>query len=92
MISEDEIRVDLEQLRAIVATHKAPGAPLATETLTIDGRELEVFSNVPKNRAGVYELGLKSADRTFLFYREERCSVAKALDMTARIAAVLRPI
>jgi acyl-CoA synthetase (AMP-forming)/AMP-acid ligase II len=90
MISDDEIRADLERLRDIGAAHKAPGAPLATETLTIAGRELEVFSNVPKNLAGVYELGLKAADRTFLVYREERFSFAQSLDMTARLAAVLR--
>lgn len=90
MTSEDEIREDLEQLRDIVAAHKAPGTPLATEIITIEGQELEVFSNVPENLAGVYELGLKAPDRTFLVYREERFSFAQSLDMTARLAAVLK--
>ena len=90
MTSEDEIREDLEQLRDIVAAHKAPGTPLATEIITIEDQELEVFSNVPENLAGVYELGLKAPDRTFLVYREERFSFAQSLDMTARLAAVLK--
>lgn len=90
MISDDEIREDLKRLNDIVAVHKAPDAPLAIETIWIDGQELDVFSKVPKNLAGVYALGLSAAERTFLVYQQERFSFAQSLELAARLARVLR--
>jgi long-chain acyl-CoA synthetase len=89
MISNAEIREDLEQLKHIVAAHKAAESDLATETLVIDGQQLDVFSKVPKNLGGIYQLGLNAADSTFLVYQEERFSFAQTLDKTARLASVL---
>lgn len=89
MISNDEIRKDLEQLKAIVIALKAPQSSLATETIVIDGQQLDVFSKVPKNLGSIYQLGLMAADSTFLVYQEERFSFAQTLDKTARLASAL---
>lgn len=89
MLTEDEIRHDLAKMKDIVARHKAPDAPLAIETITIDGQELNVFSKVPANLGELYALGANAADRTFLVYQDERFSFAETLDMACRMARVL---
>ena len=76
MLTEDEIRHYLAKMKDIVARHKAPDAPLASETITIDGQELNVFSKVPANLGELYALGANAADRTFLVYQDERFSFA----------------
>ncbi len=90
MMTDDEIREDLEKLKSIVEKHKAPDAPLAVETLTIDGLDTPVFSKVPENLGKLYQLGLAEADNTFLVYLEERYSFAETLDMALRLARVMR--
>ncbi|MDG1025562.1 MAG: class I adenylate-forming enzyme family protein [Gammaproteobacteria bacterium] len=89
-LSEQQISDDLTQLKTIAATHKAPGAPLATETISIDGQELDVFANVPANLYELYQLGLEAADQTFLVYQEERLSFSESLDIALRMARVLK--
>ena len=89
-LSEQQISDDLTQLKTIAAAHKAPGAPLATETISIDGQELDVFANVPANLYELYQLGLEAADQTFLVYQEERFSFSESLDLALRMARVLK--
>jgi steroid-24-oyl-CoA synthetase len=89
-LSEQEIRDDLTQLKTIAAAHKAPGAALETETITIDGLEVDVFARVPNNLGELYALGLEAADETFLVYQEERFSFAETLDLSLRMARALR--
>ncbi|HAS49428.1 acyl--CoA ligase [Gammaproteobacteria bacterium] len=89
-LSEQQISDDLTQLKTIAAAHKAPGAPLATETISIDGQELDVFANVPANLHELYQLGLEAADQTFLVYQEERFSFSESLDLALRMARALK--
>jgi len=90
ILSEQQISEDLAQLKTIAAAHMAPGAPLETETITIDGVELSVFANVPTNLGQLYQLGLEAGDQTFLVYQEERFSFAESQDLALRMARVLR--
>jgi len=90
LLSEQQISDDLAQLKTIAAAHMAPGAPLETETVTIDGIDLSVFANVPTNLGQLYQLGLEAGDQTFLVYQEERFSFAESLDLALRMARVLK--
>ena len=89
MLSDEEIRQDLAQLKEIVAAHKAPGAELAVHTEVIDGLELPVFTNVPANLGKLYELGLQDPDLPFLVYQNERFSFGEAIDLSRRLGRVL---
>ena len=44
MLSEEEIRSDLLNLKEIVAAHKAPNADLAVHKEIISGEEYDVFT------------------------------------------------
>lgn len=90
MLTEEQIRQDLGKLKEIAAAHKAPGAALETESITIDGQQLDVFSHAPSNLGELYSLGLEAADRPFLVYQQERYSFAETLDMALRMARVLK--
>ncbi|NQV69723.1 MAG: acyl--CoA ligase [Pseudohongiella sp.] len=90
MYTEEQIRQDLAKLKLIAAEHKAPGAALETETITIEGVEQDVFSHIPSNLGELYALGLEAPDRTFLVYQQERYSFAETLDMALRMARVLK--
>lgn len=89
MLTDDEIRQDLEKLKGIVAAHKAPDAPLATHSEVINGIEYNVFSKIPSNLSKLYELGLAAADKTFLVYQDERFTFAETLAISRRIARVM---
>lgn len=89
MLSDEEIRQDLAQLKEIVAAHKAPGAELAVHTEVIDGLELPVFTNVPANLGKLYELGLQDPDLPFLVYQNERFTFGEAIDLSRRLGRVL---
>lgn len=89
MLTDDEILQDLEQLKDIVAAHKAPDAPLATHSEVINGIEYNVFSKVPSNLNKLYELGAAAADKTFLVYQEERFTFAETLALSRRMARVM---
>ncbi len=90
MLTEEHLREDLGKLKTITAAHKAPGTEFETETVTIDGIELDVFSHVPANLGELYKLGLQAADQTFLVYQDERFSFAETLNKALRIARVLK--
>lgn len=90
MLTEAEIKEDLTKLKTIAAAHKAPGTPLETETVIIDGLELDVFSRVPANLGDFYSLGLEAGEQTFLVYQEERFTFAETLDLSLRMARVLK--
>ena len=89
-LSEQQLRDDIDQLKTIAAAHMAPGTAFETETLTIDGVELNVFANVPSNLGALYKLGLEAGDQDFLVYQEERFSFAESLDFALRMARVLK--
>jgi acyl-CoA synthetase (AMP-forming)/AMP-acid ligase II len=89
MLTDDEIREQLEQLKTIVADHKSPASPLATTTAIIDGQELEVFSKVSANLGGIYRLGLTFPERTFLVYQEQRFCFAQTYQLACSLGSVL---
>ena len=89
MMSDEEIKRDLLKLGEIVQTHKAADAPLAVETVTIDGIEQRVFSRVPRNLGEFYNLALDAADLPFLVYQQERYCFGECLDMARRMGRVL---
>lgn len=89
MLSAAEIEQDLGLLRAIVARHRAPDAPLAVSTLTINGVETPVFTKVPDNLHGVYRLGLDQPDRPFLIYQDERYSFGETYRLALDLATAL---
>ena len=90
ILSDQQISDDLGQLKTIAAAHMGPGAALETETVTIDGQELSVFAHVPPNLGELYTLGLEFGDKTFLVYQQERFSFAESLDLSLRMARVLK--
>jgi len=92
ILSDQQISDDLGQLKTIAAAHMGPGAPLETETVTIDGQELSVFAHVPTNLGELYTLGLEFGDKTFLVYQQERFSFAESLDLALRMASSQREI
>lgn len=89
-LSEQQISDDLSQLKTIAAAHMAPGKPLETKSVTIDGLETTVFANVPATLGELYRLGLETGDQTFLVYQQERFSFAESLDLALRMARVLK--
>ncbi len=89
MLSAEEIERDLERLRDIVVRHRAPEAPLAVGTLTINGIETPVFTRIPDNLHGVYRLGLKSPDLPFLIYQNERYSYGETYRLALNLACAL---
>lgn len=89
MLSDQEIRQDLAQLKEIVAAHKAPDAELAVHTEIIDGIELPVFSKVPKNLGELYALGLQDPALPFLVYMNERFSFGETIDLSRRLGRIL---
>lgn len=89
-LTDQQLADELKRLQSIAADHMAPGSLFETETLTIDGVELDVFANVPKNLREIYQLGLAAGDRCFLVYQEERFSFAESLDLALRMARVLK--
>ena len=89
-LSDQQISDDLDKLKTIAATHMGPGAALETETVTIDGQELSVFAHVPMNLGELYKLGLEFGDQTFLVYQNERFSFAESLDLSLRMARILK--
>ena len=89
MLSEEEIRSDLLNLKEIVAAHKAPNADLAVHKEIISGEEYDVFTKAPRNLGKLYELGLRSKDEQFLVYQKERYTFSETLYLARRMARVL---
>lgn len=90
MLSESQLRADLQQLKTIAAAHKAPGMELATATQCINGQQLEVFTNIPRNLGEIYALGLANPSLTFLVYQDERYSFGETWHMTCSLGRVLQ--
>jgi hypothetical protein len=65
VLTGKEILEHLEKQKDIVATPKAPDAPLATHSEVIGAIEYEVFSKVPSNLNKLYELGLAAGEKRF---------------------------
>ena len=89
MLTDAQLREDLEKLKPIAAAHKAESAPLATHTEVIRGIETPVFSKIPENMHGIYRLGLKAADRDFLVYEDQRYSFGESYQLASRLGRVL---
>lgn len=89
VLSDEQIREDLQKLKDIVAAHKAPGTPFATHTETIDGVDTTVFSNVPENLAALYALALENPELPFLVYQDERYSFAETYTLAKQLGRLL---
>jgi len=89
MLSHDQITEDLNTLKAIGARLRAPNSPLAVTNLLINGIDTPVFSQVPNNLSGIYNLGLEQADLPFLIYQEERYSYGETVSMARKMASQL---
>lgn len=89
MLSNQQIKQDLQQLRSIVADMKAPGSPLEVTTASINGQELPVFARVETSLRDVYLKGLAVADKDFLVYLDERYSFRKTLELAEGMAQTL---
>jgi acyl-CoA synthetase (AMP-forming)/AMP-acid ligase II len=89
MLTDDEIREDLNKLKGIVLAHKASDAPLAIHKTTINGIEYDVFSKVPNNLGDLFNLGLDCPDLPFLVYQDERYSFAETITMARQLARVI---
>ena len=89
MLTAQQIEQDLVALREIVIRLRSPGSPLAVTTKLINGIELPVFENVPKNLHEVYLTGLQAADRDFLVYEQERYTFRQSLELAESMAHVL---
>ncbi len=89
MISREEIKQDLEQLKQIVIQHKAPDAPLSTSAKVIDGIEQEVFTKIPETLHDVYRLALEAPERDFLVYQKERFSFGQTYKLACSLAKIM---
>ena len=89
MLSREQVTQDLRRLKQIVSEHKKTGAPLATHLEVVNGCEMEVFSNVPRNLGSVYQSVLDTADHDFLVYQDERFTFGQALDLAEKLAKIL---
>lgn len=90
MLTEEELRRDLAQLKEIALAHKVPATGMATEPVSIDGRQYDAFTQIPRNLGEVYALGLIAADKPFLVYLDERFTFAESLQLAKSLAHVLR--
>lgn len=89
VLSDDQIRQDLEKLKEISTAHKAPGTPLETRTEIIDGIETSVFSHIPSNLGELYALAMQNPDLPLLVYQQERYSFAESLRLARQLARML---
>jgi acyl-CoA synthetase (AMP-forming)/AMP-acid ligase II len=90
MLSREEVKQDLEQLKRIVISHQAPDAPLATSTKIIDGVEQAVFTKIPENLHALYRLGLATPNRDFLVYQQQRFSFGETYELACTLAKILQ--
>lgn len=89
MLSDLEIQQDLERLKDIGATVKAENSEYATHTESIQGVELEVFSNIPANLGEYYKLAKQWKDDDFLVYLDERFTFGESLELSRRFSRAL---
>jgi len=90
MLNHEEILQDLQSLKEITMRHKAEGAEFEVRTATINGIETPVFSKVPDNLNGIYQLAAeKHPQLPFLIYQEQRYSFGEAYSLAGQLAMSL---
>jgi len=89
MLSREEVKQDLEQLKQIVIRHKRADAPLATSTKVIGGIEQAIFTKIPETLHDLYRLGLETPDSDFLVYQQERFSFGETFELACKLARLL---
>jgi acyl-CoA synthetase (AMP-forming)/AMP-acid ligase II len=89
MLSDQQIKEDLEKLKDIAGGLKTQGSEFETHKETIQGTELDVFSNIPANLGAFYMLARQFEDSCFLVYQDERCSFGETLELSRRFSRAL---
>jgi len=89
MLSDQQIKEDLERLKDIAIATKAKGSEYETHTENVMGVELEVFSNIPPNLGKYYALANDFEDECFLVYQDERLTFGECLTLSRRFARAL---
>ncbi len=84
--TDNDIAHELLSLREIARQHCAAGAPLAIHTAVINGIELPVFSHIPENLHGVYQIGLSRPELPFLIYEDRRLSFGQTYSIARQLA------
>ena len=89
MLTEEQLKNDLDALKKIALKHKSAGSELETKKTIINGLELDAFCRIPNNLYEVYRLSLEDSHTTFLVYQEERYSFGETFDAASRMGRVL---
>ena len=89
MLSDQQIKEDLERLKDIALATKAVGSEYETHTENVMGTELDVFSNIPPTLGAYYTLANGVKDDCFLVYQDERFTFGESLTLSRRFARAL---
>lgn len=89
MLSDQQIKEDLERLKDIAIATKAKGSDFETHTENVMGVELEVFSNIPANLGEYFALANDFEDECFLVYQDERLTFGECLTLSRRFSRAL---
>jgi acyl-CoA synthetase (AMP-forming)/AMP-acid ligase II len=89
MLSDQQIKEDLERLKDIAIATKAKGSIYETHTENVMGVELDVFSNIPANLGEYYAQASNFKDKCFLVYQDERLTFGECLTLSRRFARAL---
>ncbi len=89
MLSDQQIKEDLERLKDIAIATKAKGSIYETHTENVMGVELDVFSNIPANLGEYYAQASNFKDECFLVYQDERLTFGECLTLSRRFARAL---
>ncbi|MDO7564985.1 MAG: acyl--CoA ligase, partial [OM182 bacterium] len=89
MLSDQQIKEDLERLKDIALATKAVGSEYETHTENVMGTELDVFSNIPPTLGAYYTLANEVKDDCFLVYQDERFTFGESLTLSRRFARAL---
>ncbi|WP_174278287.1 class I adenylate-forming enzyme family protein [Sphingomonas bacterium] len=68
----------------------APGALFEVESIPVRGQELRHYVNAPADARAMWADAANWGSRTYLVYRDERVSYARAWEITASVAAWLK--
>lgn len=88
-LTSAEIAQDLARLKQISVRHQAADAPLAVGMECVRGESQAVFTRVPDNLAGVYQLALEAPELPFLIYQQERFSYGETYRYALLVAGAL---
>ena len=89
MLTEEQLKNDLDALKKIALKHKSAGSEFETKKTIINGLELDAFCRIPNNLYEVYRLSLEDSHTTFLVYQDERYSFGETFDAASRMGRVL---